>query len=60
VSKTFWLMIAAYVVCVFALTTLIYSFLTSAADSIEQSGGLRPSIERLWCGKANCMAEERK
>lgn len=54
----FWKIIALVVAWIFImsfLASVVVYQITSAAVEMQKTGGAKPAIERLWCGKEGCM-----
>ena len=58
VWKKIGIMAAAYVVCLGVLVGIFVFAANVLITKTVEEGGLKPAIEKIWCGEAGCMAEE--
>lgn len=52
-SVIFWLVIASYLACVVAVVFGVWLLIVSAS-SLDWSHGLKPQLEKIWCGAPGC------
>lgn len=56
--RIFWIffsVVSAMILCYFLAIGFVAVKAVSAANSADWSGGLKPVIEKLWCGKPGCL-----
>ena len=57
-NRVFWILfsvVSAMILCSFLAFGFVAFKAVGAANSADWSGGLKPVIEKMWCGKPGCL-----